>query len=222
MMPDKTAAFILGSSRKKKNTYVFARSLMKAFEKRDYNPKILNSIDNDKELSDSFIQTVETADIICILTPLYADFLPSHLIRVLELLQNSSTRRSLKGKRLFGFSQCAFPFYRLNECSIKSMEIFARKTGMQWMGGLMCGGAGMMDCEALEEMGKKGKKMIKALDMSAEQIVKGEKVPEEAQKLLIVNLPRFLKRPVTWFINRNVRKIEKEIGKDLEREAYLE
>jgi len=221
MMPDKTAAFILGSSRKKKNTYVFARSLMKAFEKRDYNPGIHYSIDNVKELSDSFIQTVETADILCILTPLYADFLPSHLIRVLELLEDGHNQL-LKDKRLFGFSQCAFPFYRLNECSIKSLEIFARKTGMRWTGGLMCGGAGMMDCEALEEMGKKGEKMIKALDMAAEEIAQGKKVPEEAQKLLIVNLPRFLKRPVTWFINRNVRKIEKEIGKDLEREAYLE
>ena len=102
------------------------------------------------------------------------------------------------------------------------MEIFARKTGIQWTGGLMYDCESMMDCEALEKKKKKGEKMIKALDMAAVGIVQGKKVPEEAQELLIVNLPHFLKRPMTWFINRNARKIEKEIGKDLETEAYLE
>jgi len=219
MMADKKVTFILGSSRKKKNTYAFAKSMMSAFEKRGYSTETFYSIDNYKGLQESLIQELGQSQIVCILCPLYADFMPYHLVRVLELLE-AQPDLDLKGKQLFGFSQCAFPFYRLNECSIKSMEIFARTTNMHWSGGLMYGGAGMMDCESLEELGKKGQKMIDALDMAVEGMVQTGIVPEKSQELLAMSIPGFLRRPVMWFINRNVRKLEKEIGKPIGTQSY--
>lgn len=84
----------------------------------------------------------------------------------------------------------------------------------------MYGGAGMMDCESLEELGKKGEKMIDALDRAVEGMIQTGKVPEKSQELLAMSIPGFLKRPVMWFINRNVRKLEKEIGKPIGTQAY--
>ena len=193
---------------------------MHSFEKRGLKSTVLYSIDNYNGLTDTFIGTVENSQILCLLSPLYADYMPFHLVRVLELLE-SKKDLDLQGKKLFGFSQCAFPFYRLNERSIKSMGFFARKTAMHWTGGLMYGGAGLMDCESLEEMGRKGKKMILALDLAAEGILQTGKVPRQSQDLLQMNIPSFLKRPVMWFINRNVRKIEKEVGKPIGTQAYF-
>src|SRR6056297_4296522 len=109
---------------------------------------------------------------------------------------------------------------RLSLLSIKSMELFAKKLKMNWTGGLMYGGAGMMDCEALEEMGKNGQKMIKALNLAVEGITQTGKVPEASQGLLAMNIPGIFRRPVMWFINRNVKKLEKEIGKPLDSQAY--
>lgn len=137
----------------------------------------------------------------------------------MELIE-AQPNLDLASKKIFGFSQCAFPFYRLNECSIKSMELFAKKERMNWTGGLMYGGAGLMDCEALEEMGKKGQKMIQALELAVEGIVDTGKVPKKSQELLAMNIPGILRRPVMWFINRNVKKLEKEVGKPLDEQAY--
>lgn len=218
-MADKTVTLIIGSSRKKKNTFVFAKSMQHAFENHGYSAEIFYSINNYQGLTDSFIHGIQQSQILCILSPLYADFMPYHLLKTLELVEERADL-DLKDKKLFGFSQCAFPFYRLNECSIKSMELFAKKMKMNWTGGLMYGGAGMMDCEALEEMGKKGQKMIQALDLAAEGIVQIGKVPEKSQELLAMNIPGILRRPVMWFINRNVKKIEKEVGKPLDSQAY--
>jgi len=220
-MTNNKVAYILGSSRKKKNTYAFAKSLMHSFEKRNFESTVLYSIDNYNRLTETFISTIKESETICILCPLYADFIPFHLVKVLELLE-SQKDLSLKGKKLFGFSQCAFPFYRLNECSISSMAFFVRHTAMHWTGGLMYGGAGMMDCESLDELGKKGQKMILAMDLAAEGIIQSGKVPSQSQELLQMNIPSFLKRPVMWFINRNVKKIEKEVGKPIDAQAYRE
>jgi len=218
-MTDKIVAFILGSSRKKKNTFVFAKTMIQAFEERGYSTQILYSIENYQGLRDDFIKGIQQSQIVCILSPLYADFMPYHLVQTLELIE-AQKDLDMKGKALFGFSQCAFPFYRLNECSIKSMELFAKKLKMNWTGGLMYGGAGMMDCEALEEMGKNGQKMIKALNLAVEGITQTGKVPEASQGLLAMNIPGIFRRPVMWFINRNVKKLEKEIGKPLDSQAY--
>jgi len=219
MMADKTVTLILGSSRKKKNTFVFAKTMIQAFEERGYSTQILYSIENYLGLKDAFINGIEQSQIVCILSPLYADFMPYHLVKILELIE-AQKDLDLKDKKLFGFSQCAFPFYRLNECSIKSMELFGKKLKMTWTGGLMYGGAGLMDCKALEDMGKKGQKMIQALYLAVEGITQTGKVPNESQELLAMNIPGILRRPVMWFINRNIRKLEKEIGKPLDSQAY--
>ncbi len=218
-MSDKNVTFILGSSRKKKNTFVFAKALKASYEKRGFSTDIFFSIDLYRGLTEPFIHAVNQSRMICILSPLYADYMPFHLVKVLELIEGQPNL-DLQGRSVFGFNQCAFPFYRLNECSIKSMALFTRRMKMNWMGGLMYGGAGLMDAESLEEMGKKGRRMIQAFDLAVDGMVQNGIVPEKSQKLLAMNIPGFFKRPVMWMINHHVRKLEKEIGQALDAQAY--
>ena len=129
-------------------------------------------------------------------------------------------KQVLEGKYLFGFSQCAFPFWRLNEGSLKAMEIFGKQAKMKWLGGLAYGGAGMMACNDLSEMGKKGQKLIEGFELCAQSILKGEKIPEEAQKLFEFGIPGILKRPVGLFLNHRIKKMEKELGVEIGKKAY--
>lgn len=218
-MDKKNVVFILGSSQKKKNTYVFAKSLMKSFEDRGNPTRIFYSIDNFKELTDKLIGALRSSDVLCLLTPLYADYIPYTMIKTMEMLLKSQ-KHILNGKYLFGFSQCAFPFWRLNEGSLKAMEIFGKQAKMKWLGGLAFGGAGLMDCEDLSEMGKKGQKLIKGLDISAQAIIKGETIPPEAQKLFEFSIPGIFKRPVGLLLNHRIKKIEKELGLKIGEKAY--
>ena len=218
-MDKKNVVFILGSPRKKKNTYVFAKSLMKSFEDRGNPTRIFYSIDNFENLTDKLIGTLRNSHIVCFLCPLYADYLPYPMIKTMEMILRDQ-KQVLEGKYLFGFSQCAFPFWRLNEGSLKAMEIFGKQAKMKWLGGLAYGGAGMMACNDLSEMGKKGQKLIEGFELCAQSILKGEKIPEEAQKLFKFGIPGILKRPVGLFLNHRIKKMEKELGVEIGKKAY--
>jgi len=219
MMNDHKAIIVLGSSRKKKNTFVFAKAMKASFEKRGFSTELFYSIDLYRGLTQPFIQAINASQMICILSPLYADYMPYHLVKLLELME-AQPDLNLRGKKGFGFSQCAFPFYRLNECSVKAMALFAKQMNMDWTGSLMYGGAGLMDCESLEQMGKKGRKMIRAFDLAVEGMIQTSTVPEKSQEMLAMTIPGFLKRPVMWMINKNVREVEKEVGQPLDVQAY--
>jgi hypothetical protein len=218
-MSQRHATLLLGSSRKRKNTMVFATSLSESLERRGYSTEFFHSIDAYVEIPDIMLDSLKGSEMLCVLTPLYSDFLPYTLIKTLEELSDKY-RDVLRGKSLFGFSQCAFPFWRLNEASLKSIELFGKENGMNWLGGIAYGGAGMMDCKHLSEMGSKGEKMMKGFDMAVSAMAEGKKIPEECQAEFELNIPGMLKRPVCWMINKRIRKMERETGKHFEDRPY--
>ena len=71
---NKKVLLIIGSSRKKKNTYVFSKSFANSFESRGLKTEIIYTVDHYKAISSDVLQKTENADIIGFLTPLYADF----------------------------------------------------------------------------------------------------------------------------------------------------
>jgi len=210
----KTVCLFLGSPRKKQNTYQFSQAFLQDFERLGWSVERHFLSENFPELSPVFLGDLGDSSLFGILSPMYADFLPYPMIQVLETLSDSHGGL-LEGKSLFGFSQCAFPFWKLNLPSLGAMEFFGRQNGMQWLGGLAYGGAGMMAGQPLESMGKRGKKNLRGIKLMVEAVVEGRIVPHEAQELLEVNLPDWTRKPLSWFLNARVKKIQKQVGKDL-------
>ena len=213
MSPKKVCLF-LGSPRKKQNTFQFSQAFLREFEALGWSVERHFLSENYPDLSPVFRTDLEDSSLFGILSPMYADFLPFPTIQVLETLTDKHPGL-LKGKSLFGFSQCAFPFWKLNLPSLGAMEFFGRQNGMQWLGGLAYGGAGMMAGRPLESMGKRGQKNVKGIRRMVEAVVEGRIVPHEAQQLLEVNLPGWTRKPLSWFLNARVKKIQKQVGKDL-------
>jgi multimeric flavodoxin WrbA len=216
---DKRALLIVGSSRKKKNTYIFAKTFRKAFEERGVKTTMIYSIDNYDKIKTETIQKVNISDIVGFLSPLYADYMPAHMLKFLEMLSEKNSV-ILKNKILFGMSQCAFPYWKLNANSVKSMEFYAKENSMNFAGGLSYGGAGLMDGESFEEMGSRGKKLIKGINIAVEGILNDSKIPEISQKLFELIIPKIFTYPMLWYVNANTKKLEKKIGKNIETQAY--
>ena len=212
-MASKAIAIINGSTRPGKNSYIFAQSLKMIFEEKGYSADINWVMDSfrNKMVDDGLLQSIKKSRIIGVVTPLYADFLTYPLTWLIADL-NEKHRDILKGKKFFGISQCAFPNWELNRPSLNALKLFADESGLKWLGGLGYGGAAFIDGKPFAELGKTGKKLLKAFELAAEAVTRGEAIPGEAQEILKIEIPRPFLRPLAWYLNRRVSKLYTERG----------
>jgi len=162
---------------------------------------------------------VEETDIIGLFTPLYVDTLPYPVIRFLEELADNHAP-ALAGKRFFVISGCGFPDLSLFEPLFGSCRCFARATGMTWLGGMGYVGAPMLDGKMPEDLGRRGKSIIAGLREALDAVLDGRMVPETAQKAFALVIPRFLFRPLAWYLNRASRKNAARAGTDIHAAPY--
>jgi len=214
---------INGSPRANKNSCAFARSIEKTARRKKMDTEIfwvmksfsLKSVDPD------LIESIEKSGLIIFISPLYADFITYPMVWMMEQLKKDFNNE-LKGKVLFGISQCAFPYWKLNIASLNAMSFFAEECGMRWYGGLGYGGAAFIDGKNLEEIGKSGRKLIKAFDSSLEFLLKNKKISFEIQKSLEIKVPRIFTRPLAWLLNKRIKKMcLKKRVKDPAIKSYL-
>lgn len=207
MNPEKIT-IITGSSRPNKNSYTFARSIKNIIESKNSEAGIFNVMESFRKHSveESIIKSLKNSSLLIIITPLYADYLPYPLIWLLEELSENHGK-ILENKKLFGISQCAFPYWELNKASLNSLRFFAQQCNMRWMGGLGYGGAAFIDGKNLESIGKSGRKLINAFEISMESIFQNEEIPSEAQDLIKIKIPKVFTRPISWLLNRRIKKL---------------
>ncbi|MEG0309207.1 MAG: hypothetical protein RR636_14790 [Clostridium sp.] len=141
------------------------------------------------------------ADVIGIVCPLYVDSFPYPVIAFLEELEETF-REILKGKSLFVIGQCNFPESRRLTPMILSGECFSKEVDMKWLGSLAYGGSAIrIEGKALENAGKEGQRMIKALDCAMGEIIRGDLISEGAMKLFRNDIHRFLLRAAAFGAN---------------------
>ncbi|HWQ29420.1 MAG TPA: hypothetical protein VN549_00405 [Negativicutes bacterium] len=94
---------------------------------------------------------------------------------------------------------------------------------MNWLGGLAYGGGGMIDGKRMEELGKRGEKITGGFRLALDNMLKGDRIPAEAQELLTLRIPRLLYGLLAAFLNTKAAKLAKESGNpDFKRKVYLE
>ena len=155
------------------------------------------------------LKLVDKSDLIILAFPLYVDSLHSQVIKTLELIaEHQKGKRNLNKKSLVAISNSGFPEAKQNHIALEVCRIFAKEVGFTWAGGLAMGGGGMISGRPLEEVGGAARNQIKALQISADALAKGEAIPERAVVLMAkLGIPRWM---YTWMGNHGWKKEAKE------------
>ena len=76
-----------------------------------------------------------------------------------------------------------FPEPEHSDIALANCKIFCTETGIEWAGGLRIGGGEAINGSPLKEVKGMARKVIMALDLTAEALVKGQPVPKQALEL---------------------------------------
>ncbi|GIM29739.1 hypothetical protein CPJCM30710_24050 [Clostridium polyendosporum] len=94
---------------------------------------------------------------------------------------------------------------------------------MKWLGGLAFGGGSILNGAALEDLGKKGRKITSAFKLALEDVFGDKKICSKAQEVLEIKMPKVFLRPVAIYLNHLIKKTARQYGvKDVGRRVYLE
>jgi hypothetical protein len=182
----KNALLIIGSPRGSKSTsetlgnYLLERLSEEGFiTKKIYIHQLLLREKRKREL----LSHIKNSDLIILSFPLYVDSLPSPVIRAMEYLsQNLSidSKTPSEMKDFLAVCNSGFPESDQITTAIKICKNFSQKIGFQWLGGLRIGAGEAIQGRSLKESGKIVNNIIKGFDLAIKNIIKREKISQEA------------------------------------------
>ncbi|HYF92482.1 MAG TPA: NAD(P)H-dependent oxidoreductase [Symbiobacteriaceae bacterium] len=213
-----------GSPRKQGTSSSFARTITALAAEAGCATEIEHAYDyyDGRRSLGALRELIAGADLIGVVAPLYFDTLPGAVVWLFEQLFREM-RTELEGKALFAVGQGAYPFAALMQPLIGSCRCFAEATGMQWLGGLGYGGGVLLDGARLEDIGAKGRRIIKAFRLALNDLLARRMISPEPQEQLLVRIPKFLFRPLTALLNYRVRSLARRHGvPDLGGQVYLQ
>ena len=187
MNSDKQAFLLIGSPGGKRRTSeslgsrLLEQLEMKGMETQTVHiQKSLRTVEGQEKL----LSAVNNSDIIILAFPLYIDTLPAPVIKTMELiLEHRKSGYVSKKSRLVAIVNSGLPEPNHSHIALANCKIFCTEVGIEWAGGLAIGGGEAIAGRPLGEVKGMARKVIKALDLTAETLVKGEPVPEEALEL---------------------------------------
>jgi hypothetical protein len=134
------------------------------------------------------LDAVDGTDLLVLAFPLYVDSLPAPLTHLLELIAGRRAPVASPGTpRLAVIVQCGFPESRQCDTAVGICRLFSERAGMRWAGALAMGMGGSIG-EDIGGLPGGGKKILDALNMTAESLANGGAVPVEAAKLFAMPL----------------------------------
>jgi len=185
LLPPRRALLLVGSPHGKQSTshalgeHLLNQLSAKAVETRTV---LLQTAIASAERTAELLAHVEDADLVVLASPLYVDSLPSTTIEALQRIAESRAG-SFGRKRLMAILNCRFPESFHNDVALSQCQIFARKAGMEWAGGLSLGGGqGMVSGRPLREIKAHARSAIQVLDQTAAHLARGAALPPEVQK----------------------------------------
>jgi len=142
----------------------------------------------------TLFRSVGEADIIILASPLYADSHHSGVIAAMELIHRDlKNKPGIKKQMMVAISNSGFPESSHNDPSLAISRRFALECGFEWAGGLALGGGESIGGRPLEEAGGLVRNVKKSLELAAGALARGEKLPEEAIRLMAIPLvPKWL------------------------------
>ena len=167
---------------------------------------------------DDLLKLILDHDQIILIFPLYVDSLPWPMTRALEEIHARGDLDKMKGKGLSSIINCGFPEASQIETATSICEMFARRMGMRWMGGLMLGGGGAISGRKLDSMGAMVRNVRKSLDITAGSLSRGEEISADAKKLMEKKLAPY--KIYTYLGNVGWKKQAKKNKIDLNATPY--
>jgi hypothetical protein len=130
-------------------------------------------------------EEVRQASLVVLATPLYWDSLPAAVIEAMEALAEDRRSRPPENRqRLVAIINSGFPEARQSDTALAICRRFAKETGFEWAGGLAMGAGGAVEERPLDQVGRRVRHVVRAMDLTAEALARGEKVPEAAVGLM--------------------------------------
>ncbi len=211
------AVLIIGSPRGPKSTSNSLGTFLaeRLQEKQITCEKIfINQCLSSNEKRTSLLRLVDNSDLIILAFPLYVDSLHSQVIKTLELIaEHEKGQIGLNNKSFVAIANSGFPEAKHSSTALAVCRLFARQVGFNWAGGLAMGGGGLVSGQPLAETGGRVRNQVKALEIAAEALSKGEAIPEKSVALMSkLGIPRSF---YLWMANRGwTQKAKKYNSKD--------
>jgi multimeric flavodoxin WrbA len=154
----------------------------------------IHSYVKSKGRLDSLLLKMDEADLLVLSFPLYVDSMPAPVIRILEVLaRRRANKKVRKTKGLAVIVNNGFPEVFHNHTALAQARIFARQAGYAWMGGLAMGMGEAVGGRTLERRGAMFRNLCRAMDLAAEALSTGNRIPDKAMQLMGRKLvPRWL------------------------------
>jgi len=106
---------------------------------------------------------------------------------------------------------------------ILSGKCFSNELSMKWLGSLAYGGAVIrIEGRTLEEAGKEGQRMIKALEIAMDEVIRGDLISEKSQNLFKNDVNKFILKPFVFVANIIFRSAKKKMNKNWYIRSYIE
>lgn len=210
------ALLIVGSPKgAKSNSFSIGRYLLDRLGDANWtvdNEFVYRAIKDQEKLED-VLQKIDNSNLIILAFPLYVDSMPSQMIKFLEKVFEHGLPTMASERKLIAICQSGFPESHHNDYALRICSIFAKDAGFHWAGGLSVGGGAAIASRDLSEAGGMMRNLRGALDATANAMIAGKDVPEEAKKLAAKGFaPPWM---YNWIVNRNWKKEERNNGVDL-------
>jgi hypothetical protein len=165
---------------------------------------------HNQEKQAEMLSQVADSDILVLAFPLYVDSLPSGLILALEkIAEDRKKTTKAKHTRMLAIVNNGFPDSKQNATAIAICKQFANESDFEWAGGLTMGAGAMINGMPLEKA-PMIKNIKKSLDLTAQSLIEGSAIPDEAMALMAKPvLPTFI---MTMFANSGWKPMAKPYG----------
>ena len=135
--------------------------------------------------ADRLLEAIDEADLFVLSSPLYVDSFPYLVTLALERI--AAPRWAMRGPasvRFLAIVNCGFPEPEHTRTALGIAQAFARRAGFEWVGGIGIGGGELVAGRPLETVGRPARRVIRALDLAAEALAEGRRVPDMATRLV--------------------------------------
>jgi multimeric flavodoxin WrbA len=161
------------------------------------------------------LDLVDGADLVVLAAPLYVDSLPAPVTAALERIAArpaaAGPAAASRRQRFAAIINCGFPESAHTVAALAICARFARQRGMILQGGLGLGaGEGIVHGTPVDQLGRRGASIRRALDLAADALAAGRPIPAEAVDLMA--RPAIPKRLYTLVGGYGWRRMAKRNG----------
>ena len=165
----------------------------------------------NREQRSKAVEAMREAERIVVCGPSYVNAYPAVVTEVLEEALEGGFR--WEGKQLYGIINGGMPYAHTHRQGLKTLELFAQRSGMHWMGGFVLGVGAMLDGQPLEKH-MSARKVVPAFRAFCRLVAEGKEAPDALWMKAQTRMPRLLAPLAARFMNRMVDKRLRAFGHD--------